>query len=516
MKFRISAKTQFFLLCTLLLTALAALPALAQPNTLAYGDRVTGALSAAAPSAFYSFDGTAGDLVALRAVSLSPDLQVSLTVLSASGPLAFSTSDAATPTVGDSSLTLRLAQSGSFQIFVGSVTGAEGNFAVLLDKIDTSAPTPLPLDQVVEVAFAPGSLAQAYSLTTSGANPTTLIINNVSSDFLFTAWVFDAEGILVAALTSADIQNGALTFALTDGSYEVVIVPLDSQAQGIVTLSVAPQAAVQPVAPPAATAPSGSAPAGVCSVTPANNAVNVRSAPTENASIIGSLPVGTFAPADARTESGWYRITLNGQQGWVAGFVVVTNGDCSALPYVDAPPPSATEDVSGQGGQVTQAPPTATEQGNQQTAPTATQEQQQQATEPPPPPTATTAVQEAPADANFNAPLDVPLDGTAFSSDFVSFPTGDTEDRVRYSVTGLNPNVALPGGAANLQIIASCTGTGTENIEFFTGGRTYGCGDIVFQQLVSFDSNTGTITIRAIGGSATYVQWTLTASAPRR
>ncbi|NLF76803.1 MAG: hypothetical protein GX573_13980, partial [Chloroflexi bacterium] len=90
-------------------------------------------------------------------------------------------------------------------------------------------------------------------------------------------------------------------------------------------------------------------------------------------------------------------------------------------------------------------------------------------TTPPPPPT-------APPDANFNSPLNIALDSTTSVTDFVSFPGGDTEDRVRWDITGMNPNAALSGGRARLIIAVSCFGTGTQNVQFFTGGVTFACG----------------------------------------
>ena len=129
-------------------------------------------------------------------------------------------------------------------------------------------------------------------------------------------------------------------------------------------------------------------------------------------------------------------------------------------------------------------------------------------TTPPPPPT-------APPDANFNSPLNIPLDSTASVTDFVSFPGGDTEDRVRWDITGMNPNAALSGGRARLILAVSCFGTGTQNIQFFTGGQTFSCGQTIVDREVTYDSRTGQVTISAVGGENTYVQWVLTGTATR-
>jgi hypothetical protein len=121
----------------------------------------------------------------------------------------------------------------------------------------------------------------------------------------------------------------------------------------------------------------------------------------------------------------------------------------------------------------------------------------------------------APADARFNDPLSVPLDRTVSVTEFVSYPQGDREDRVRFEVTGMNPNAVLSGGRARLIIAGSCFGTGTQEIRFFTGGQTYSCGQTIVDRVVTADSSSGSITITAVGGANTYVQWVLTGTATR-
>lgn len=130
-------------------------------------------------------------------------------------------------------------------------------------------------------------------------------------------------------------------------------------------------------------------------------------------------------------------------------------------------------------------------------------------------PTTPPAAQVAPEDPRFNNPLDIPLDQTISVLDFVSYPDGDTEDRVRYSVTGMNSNPSLPGGRARLVVAVSCFGTGTAEVQLFTGGQTYSCGQTVVDREVTADSDTGSIAITAVGGSGTYVQWVLTGTATR-
>ncbi len=123
--------------------------------------------------------------------------------------------------------------------------------------------------------------------------------------------------------------------------------------------------------------------------------------------------------------------------------------------------------------------------------------------------------QEAPSDPTFNNPLDIPLDSTASVLEFVSFAGGDTQDKSRFDVIGMNPNPSLPGGRARLVLSANCFGQGTNQVEFFVNGQTFSCGQTIYDQEVTNDSNSGTVTITAVGGVCTYVQWVLTGTATR-
>jgi len=93
-------------------------------------------------------------------------------------------------------------------------------------------------------------------------------------------------------------------------------------------------------------------------------------------------------------------------------------------------------------------------------------------------------------------------------TDAVSYPAGDTQDSVSYSV---DRRFAL----GQLEIRAFCDGEGEENIEFFhsLGGETFNCdptGTLVVDRLVGPDiPGSGTITITALGGENTFVTWIL-------
>lgn len=219
-------------------------------------------------------------------------------------------------------------------------------------------------------------------------------------------------------------------------------------------------------------------------------------------------------------EAGTFTVTViayreDGTPGVPASIVVTitanTEEDTDNAPTAEDATPTATATAqAGNNPTVTFTPsytPT-TEGGDTGGNPTATYTPSYTPTTPP-------AAQEAPTDANFNNPLNLALDSTGSVTDFVSYPGGDTQDRVRWDITGMNPNSSLSGGRARLILAVSCFGTGIENVTFFTGGQTFGCGQTIVDREVTYDSRTGQVTITAVAGDATYVQWVLTGTATR-
>src|SRR5690606_38057484 len=310
---------------------------------------------------------------------------------------------------------------------------------------------------------------------------------------------------------------------------------------------------------------------GACTVI-ASTDLNIRTGPNVAYEAIGVLAMGERAAVSGRNgDSSWWYIDYRGSNGWVAGSHSYQSGACAGLPVVEAGPlptraatptpsitpggptltPSATATLAGTptpsitpGGPTLtpSATPTATGTATPSVTPggptltpsataTATHTPTASpttngilptatgtATTTPTPtftPTATQAAPTAPPDANFNSPLTIALDSTASVTDFVSFPGGYTTDRMRWDITGMNPNPALSGGRARLIISARCFGTGTQNVQFETGGQTFSCGQTVVDREVTFDSRTGQVTISAVGGEGTYVQWVLTGTATR-
>ena len=273
-------------------------------------------------------------------------------------------------------------------------------------------------------------------------------------------------------------------------------------------------------------------------------------APSTDYAVVGALPAGTSATVLGISEDGgWYYVQLpGGGEGWIFGVIMMVEGDCSNLPtipvedntgdmQISATPtvtvstdtegtptatpsptrvsdaPTATHTPSFTPTQNTGGGPTATYTPSY--TPTVVQDQPTATYTPSYTPTKPPAAQVAPEDARFNNPLTIPLDNTASVLDFVSYPGGDNEDRVRWDITGMNQVTTSSGGQARLVISVSCFGQNTDQIEFFTGGQTYSCGQTIVDREVTFNSKTGSVVITAVGGQGTYVQWVLTGTATR-
>jgi hypothetical protein len=246
-----------------------------------------------------------------------------------------------------------------------------------------------------------------------------------------------------------------------------------------------------------------------CIATVSGASIDLHSGPGTNYNVVQSVTAGDLLTAIG-VNSGWYLVELqDDSEGWVAENTASLNGACDDLPFVPVPGAETPRTPTAEAGTATpSATVTFTPSWTPTSTATATFTPSYTPTTPPPD-------QVAPEDPRFNSPLEIPLDNTVSVLDFVSYPGGDTEDRVRYSVTGMNPDPTQSGGRARLVIAVSCFGENTDQIELFTGGQTFSCGQTLVDREVTADSDTGSIVITAVGGEGTYVQWVLTGTATR-
>lgn len=496
----------------------------AQGGTLNYGDTIVASVSAQAPLAFFTFNGVAGDRVTVIAVGISPGLDPAISLNAPTQQqLANNDNDPTSPGTTDARVTVTLAQTGVHTILVNSVSGTPGDFLIRLFGQPAVAAT--------DVSGAPADVTlsgatQVFSVNANPTAPVTVNVSTVTPGFGFSARIYDPGGQPVAALVGSDIAPVSLNIPPGTGAYSVEVTATTPNVAGQVMVSTGAMAG-QPAVTPAATE-QGAVTDEVCNIGAQTSAsVNIRSGPGIDFSVLTSLDAGERFVVTGVFNT-WFRVDVPGiGPAWARRDVVTTFGPCDVVPVLDAadvpvlpPTTTSTPTTAQQPVQevATFTPTTAPQQPVQATptyTPTAAPPQATPTYTPSYTPTTPPAAQVAPDDARFNNPLEIPLDSTASVTDFVSYPGGDREDRVRWDITGMNSTASMSGGQARLTIAVSCFGDNTDQIQFFTNGQTFGCGQTIVDRDVTFDSKTGQVTITAVGGEGTYVQWVLTGTATR-
>lgn len=483
-------------LCLTLALPLASLSAQGV-QTLTPGTFTIATLTQEAPLNIFAFAGNAGDLVYVQLTPLQPNMNLGVSLQSpAQVPLGVSSRD-----FSDNIATLnaRLDSAGTYSLLVG---GNAGDYVISFNVVSVANAPSLSAEQAQNAALNTTD-AQVFNFSNQSANVIGLNVST-SINSLYSLSVYGANGAVIGS--ASNLPAACFGIAPSASVYSVIVTSHDAQSTESVNLSLvagcgtsgstaAPQA-TQPVVVNPPTDPN------VCSAT-SNGSVNIRSGAGTEFGIIGQLVPGAPLRVTGATNNGWVQVQSPAGAGFVSQSVANLSGTCNNLPL-----------VSGGQGQATAVQPTliitltptpTLAQG--EATPTIDAVQPTIAA-----PTPTQAANIAPPDNNYA--LNIPLDGNLTLSDYVSYPNGDVEDVISYSVTGLNPSVAQSGGQANLTFVLVCTGTGTEHIVFTISGQTRACGQ-TFNRTVNFDSNNGAIRITATGGSGTYVQWSVVASAPR-
>lgn len=490
-------KSVILFLCLMLVLPFASLNAQGV-QTLTPGTFTIATITQEAPLNIFAFAGNAGDLLYVQLTPLQPNMNLGVSLQSpAQVPLGVSSRD-----FSDNIATLnaRLDSAGTYSLLVG---GNAGDYVISLNVMSVANAPTLSSDQPQNAALNTTD-AQIFNFNNQTANPIGLSLST-SANSLYNLSVYGGNGAVIGS--ASNLPAACFGIAPSAAPYSVIVTSTNAQSTESVNLSLvagcgssgstaAPQA-TQPVVVNPPTDPS------VCSAS-SNGSVNIRNGAGTEFGIIGQLVPGAPLRVTGATNNGWVQVQTAAGAGFVSQSVVNLSGTCNNLPLVGGGQGQPTAVVPTVG-----APTIAPTQGQGEPTPTMDVVQPTVAA---PTETPTQAANIAPPDNNYS--LNVPLDGNLTLSDYVSFPNGDVEDLVSYSVTGLNPTTALPGGQADLTFALSCSGTGTEHIVFTISGQQRTCGQ-TFTRRVNFDSNTGAIRVTATGGSGTYVQWTVIAAAPR-
>lgn len=245
-----------------------------------------------------------------------------------------------------------------------------------------------------------------------------------------------------------------------------------------------------------------------------NDGVNLRSAPTLGSSVVESLGFADTVPVYGRSES-WFVVgTSTENLAWVFRGVILLVGQCGNVPNVTSSEEvverlAAVREARNQAAAESTAEAQATSSPQNQAGNNQNQGANNQAAQ------ATPVVSEFVPQAAKDDPyaLSVRYDFVASVSDEVSSPNGDSADTINWAVTGWDQENAPE--AANVLIVASCTGTRTNQVRFTViveGGenQTFNCGETLLQRVVNAEASSGRIRVQSRGNNAAYTQWTLT------
>lgn len=221
--------------------------------------------------------------------------------------------------------------------------------------------------------------------------------------------------------------------------------------------------------------------------------VNLRAGDSTGHDVLTVVPGGASVEVIGRNGDGsWLQVVYRGATGWISANFL--EGTVPAdLPVAQAPAASGGGGGGGGGGGQPVSPTATTAAGgNQAVNPTAT--------------TAAAAAQVAPADSNISVDANIKNQSSTHSG-VISYPDGDTQDRVAVRVSGFDSNTA----SGELRFTLTCTGTNVGNVKvtaISSNGGSVGCNSTWTAFFTNVNTNHN-ITILLDNGPAAYVNWTL-------
>lgn len=182
---------------------------------------------------------------------------------------------------------------------------------------------------------------RTYAFNADPLHPTLIVLEARTPGFAFAAEVRNDEEELIAHFDSR-MQIAALALEASGGSYRLMLRPANAQEVGVVLVSIGAAAAARS-SPPAAILNKAAPPCQIMAATTAS--ALVRSAPSSDYEVIGTLAAGTLLPILGRTDNGWYAVNYAERQGWLAGDVGTLLGQCDPLQRLNNPaiPIAATD-----------------------------------------------------------------------------------------------------------------------------------------------------------------------------
>ena len=335
------------------------------------GGALQGEIGQSSPMVGYTFDGSAGETLAVQVTGISLDFNPTIALLgptlaqvatSDDSPGGFRASDALVYAV--------LPDDGRYTALVGSTGNLAGAFLIRLAEDAASAPIALSPDAptTVDAAALAGEDGwyQRYTFSALDSCPTALDLQTASgSPLALGAVVRKAAGHMIGAVQPSEASGFNLVVPAGSGGYEVLIprhgavdelgqltIQVNCQADGIACLAGGSPLFISTPTPggptPFATATlintgAGGDVTGVVIVSSAN----VRRGDSQAFNVVRALPSGTEVDVIgvSDTGSGWFKIvTPQGEEGWMAPFVLEITGDIGSLPRLS--PPAAPRNIA--------------------------------------------------------------------------------------------------------------------------------------------------------------------------
>ncbi len=345
---------------------------LVQPGgALDYGLALQGEIGQASPQIGYTFDGAAGDEIAVQVSGISFGFDPELSLL---GPtletLVVGQNDPGSFNSTDDIVRLTLPSDGRYTALVGSANDQAGAFLIRL--VENAAAPPQELTRqdpaVVDTAAleAISDWFLRYQFSALDDCPTALTMETRDGRPLAVGVVVRAvNGEPVGQFYPSAVSGASLVVPAGSGGYEVLFQRYgDLEELGQVALLLSCQAdslacrdagvalfstptgdeppfsvtTDEPGAAPTVTLVGGSA-TGVTAVVAVPSA-NVRRGDTTNHAVIRALPSGSEVAvvAISTTGSGWFKVlTPQGEEGWMSASVLTVTGDTDGLPRVRPP-----------------------------------------------------------------------------------------------------------------------------------------------------------------------------------
>jgi uncharacterized protein YraI len=226
---------------------------------------------------------------------------------------------------------------------------------MLIGYIPVQAQDAIQVGQLVNITLDTNAPIPSLTFSGSGGQRLHFQLVSLTTDFfpILTIFTSDNEILQYTGNPARSTMLEAIAVIPVTGNYRLelwstdsvpgqIIVQMDDLAADVAApVDISPE---PPGIPTSAGVTPAAAPASACTAEPNSTLpVNVREGPS-----VVFRPFAPLNPGDALTVTGqdrpgdWYRVNVNGLEGWVAASVTRLSGDCGTLEIVEVRIPTRT------------------------------------------------------------------------------------------------------------------------------------------------------------------------------